>query len=330
MVNLKLNYAVQEGARNVRVAPKTGISTSLVVIILVVVLAAAAAGVYYATRPSSSTASTSSVSSSSTSTVQQTTTTGSMSSSSSTGTAKTPSTTTTTSLTCGGTTVQTTNTEGGQLAADFDAINEFRAVSYSLNLTSQSTTSYETFSYLVTPPSTGGLSAANFTDTVARNSTSEVTSDLAWVNVGSMSVVNITQYVKSNGHTYNLGTQTGVEAETTFAPLMSEFTIYNTEYGVEYYSYFTNSQYFHSTGTTPMTFGSTTFDVATYVANSTPEAFNACGSMFTLDQWTLQLGTPPGTSTIFVTYIHSVGSDVVNGVSESNNFTLALTSLTVA
>jgi hypothetical protein len=237
---------------------------------------------------------------------------------------------TTTSLTsCEATVTQTTNTKVNELQAAFDAISEYKAISYGLNITSQSTTTYETLGYLVTPAA-GGLEEVNITTSVARNSTSQLTSDLAWVNVDSMSVINITEYVTSHGTKYSLGTQTGVEAESMFTPAMSEFSIYNTEYGIEYYSYFTDAQYFHSTGTASMTFGPTTFDVTTYVANTTPETFNACGNVFTLDQWTLQLGTPPGTSAIFVTYIHSEGSDVVNGVTESNNFTLALTFLTVA
>jgi len=301
-----------------------------VVIVLVIILAAAATGVYFAIKPSTPT--------SASSTVQQTSTSASMPTSSigatttPTSTATTPITTavTTTSLTsCEASVTQTTNTEADQLQAAFEAISEYKAVSYGLNITSQSTTTYETFGYLVTP-SVGGLEEVNITTSVARNSTSQMTSDVAWLNVGSMSVINITEYVTSHGTRYSLGTQTGVEAESTFTPVMSEFTIYNTEYGAEYYPYFTNTQYFHSTGTASMTFGPTTFDVTTYVANTNPETFNACGNVFTLDQWTLQIGTPPGTSSVFVTYIHSEGSEVVNGLTESNNFTLALNSLTVA
>ena len=300
------------------------------VIVLVIILAAAATGVYFAIKPSTPT--------SASSTVQQTSTSASMPTSSigatttPTSTATTPITTavTTTSLTsCEASVTQTTNTEADQLQAAFEAISEYKAVSYGLNITSRSTTTYEAFGYLVTP-SVGGLEEVNITTSVARNSTSQMTSDVAWLNVGSMSVVNITEYVTSHGTRYSLGTQTGVEAESTFTPVMSEFTIYNTEYGAEYYPYFTNTQYFHSTGTASMTFGPTTFDVTTYVANTNPETFNACGNVFTLDQWTLQIGTPPGTSSVFVTYIHSEGSEVVNGLTESNNFTLALNSLTVA
>ena len=314
-----------------RVAPRSALSTVVVVIVLVVVLAAAATGVFFATRQSTPATSTST-----SNTVQQTTTSASMPTSftgtTTTSTATTPITTavTTASLTsCEATVTQTTNTEVNQLQAAFNAISEYRALSYGLNITSQSTTTYETFGYSVTP-AVGGLEEVNITTSVARNSTSGLTSDVAWVNVDSMSVINITEYVTSHGTRYSLGTQTGVEAESMFTPVMSEFSIYNTEYGAEYYSYFTDTQYFHSTGTASMTFGPTTFDVTTYVANSTPETFNACGNVFNLDQWTLQLGTPPGTSAKFVTYIHSEGSEVVNGVTETNDFTLALTSLTVA
>ena len=314
-----------------RIAPRSGLSAVVAVIVLVVVVAAAATGAYLATRPSTPATSTTA-----SNTVQQTTTSASTPTSStgtttiSTATAPVTTAVTTTSLTsCAATVTQTTNTAASQLQAAFDAISQYKAISYGLNITSQSTTTYETIGYLVTPGA-GGLEEVNITTSVARNSTSEQTSDVAWVNAGSMSVINITEYVTSHGTRYSLGTQTGVEAESMFTPVMSEFSIYNSEYGTEYYSYFTDSQYFHSTGTNSMTFGPTTFDVTTYVANSTPETFNACGSVFTLNQWTLQLGTPPGTSAIFVTYIHSQGSEVVNGLTESNDFTLALTSLTVA
>jgi len=308
------------------------VSLVVVVIVLVIIVAAAATAIYYVTLPSSSTNT-----SSTSKTVQQTSTTPS-SSTSSAETSTTPVSTTTTSssaatttslTSCEATVTQTTNTQANQLQTVFAALSQFKGITYDLNITSQSTTTMESFSYLVIPQS-GGLSEVNVTDTVGRNTTSEAVNDQAWVNIGSKSVINMSQFVIENGVKHNLGNYTGVSAETEFVPVMEQFTAYNTDYGAEYYSYYTSSQYFHSTGTASMTFGPTTFDVTTYVPNSTPETFNACGNSFTLDQWTLELGTPPATSAIFVTYIHSVGSEVVNGVPESNNFTMALTSLTLA
>jgi hypothetical protein len=88
---------------------------------------------------------------------------------------------------------------------------------------------------------------------------------------------------------------------------------------------FTNSAYFRNDGTSPKTFGTVTFDVTTYVANNTPETFDACGVSATLNAYTLEVGTPPGTSLEFITYLHFEGTS--NGQSE--NVTFQLVSMTV-
>jgi hypothetical protein len=69
-------------------------------------------------------------------------------------------------------------------------------------------------------------------------------------------------------------------------------------------SVYESSAYFHSTGTALMTFGTATFPVTTYVANSLPLSLNECGIASNITAYTLEVGTPPGTSLQFITYLH--------------------------
>ena len=95
--------------------------------------------------------------------------------------------------------------------------------------------------------------------------------------------------------------------------VQSEFDSFMSLFGLEYtynsqVGILTDSSYFHSTGTTSMTFGTTTFDVTTYVPNTLPESVSACGVTETLTNYTLQIGTPPGSTLPFITYIHFEGT----------------------
>jgi hypothetical protein len=113
------------------------------------------------------------------------------------------------------------------------------------------------------------------------------------------------------------------EAKGFFDSFMGIFGLqitYSDELGV-----FTNSAYFRNAGTSPKTFGTVTFDVTTYVANNTPETFDTCGVSATITAYTLEVGTPPGSSLQFITYLHFEGTS--NGQSE--NVTFQLVSMTV-
>ncbi len=103
---------------------------------------------------------------------------------------------------------------------------------------------------------------------------------------------------------------TGVQAKTEFDSIMSLFGLEYTYGGA--LNVYTSSAYFHSTGTAPMTYGTTTFPVTTYVANNLPETVDTCGINSTITAYTLEVGTPPGTSLQFITYIHVATSAPTN------------------
>jgi len=117
---------------------------------------------------------------------------------------------------------------------------------------------------------------------------------------------------------------TGVEAKTIFDGFMAIFGLQET-YTDELQVY-TGSAYFHSTGTQSMTYGTTTFPITTYVANSLPFTINECGVSASVTAFTLEVGTPPGTSLQFITYLHFAGTS--NG--ETGDYTFQLVSMTVA
>jgi hypothetical protein len=119
-------------------------------------------------------------------------------------------------------------------------------------------------------------------------------------------------------------TQKGALAKTEFDAFMGIFGLqqyYGNVLGV-----FTSSAYFHSTGTASMTFGTATFPVTTYEANSLPESFTECGITSNITAYTLQVGTPPNTSLQFITYLHIAGTSS----SGAYDTTIQLVSMTVA
>ncbi|HZW85811.1 MAG TPA: hypothetical protein VFE91_07930, partial [Nitrososphaerales archaeon] len=124
--------------------------------------------------------------------------------------------------------------------------------------------------------------------------------------------------VTVSGYTF-----TGASAKGTFDGFMALFGLEETFGG--YIGIFTSPQYFHVTGTAPMTFGTTTFDVTTYVANSLPLMVNECGYTATITDYTLQVGTPPGTSLTFITLMHFVST-----APNADDITFQLVSMTVA
>ena len=93
---------------------------------------------------------------------------------------------------------------------------------------------------------------------------------------------------------------------------------------------YTQTSYFHSTGTSTVSIGPTQVVVTTYAANNLPETVISCGSTTTLTAYSFSVGTPQGTSTPLVAYEHFAGSDVVNGQTETFNEVLQVTSITLA
>jgi len=249
-----------------------------------------------ATLPTSSSSVASSLSSTTTSS-----TTSSASSSTSEGTSSVAYTCTTT-YTTGGTAPDYTSQYIG-------IIQKFSAMEFKYSSTGSSGSQNGTFSYQVIS-SSGGIYSANFT----LGSISENESITATVDANNDTVLSVTL----SGYT-----QTGSAAKGFFDDIMAVFGLSLT-YSTESSAY-TNNAYFHSTGTSSMTFGSTTFDVTTWVANSLPLSFTSCGVTSSLTAFTLQFGTPPGTSLTFVTYIQ-----VTETSPEAGSFTFQLVSMTEA
>jgi hypothetical protein len=97
-------------------------------------------------------------------------------------------------------------------------------------------------------------------------------------------------------------------------------------------STYTATQYFHSTGTSSVTIGSSTFTVTNYAANTLPQTITDCltGATTNLTAYKLSVGTPAGTSYKVVTYMQLAGSSTVNGQPSSFNYVIQIVSLTVA
>jgi hypothetical protein len=162
-------------------------------------------------------------------------------------------------------------------------IQKFSAMEFKISESTNGTQFNETLSYEVTSES-GGVYDINVTLGIAE---------------GNISA--------SNNGTVLSGTEFGQTIPGSLAK--EDFDSYMAIFGLEEtyggsVSVYTSSAFFHSTGSTSMRFGTTTFPVTTYVANSLPLTLSACGITSTLTAYTLQVGTPPGTSLLFITYLH--------------------------
>lgn len=113
----------------------------------------------------------------------------------------------------------------------------------------------------------------------------------------------------------------GPEAAQEFDSFMSLFGLEYTFGGA--IQVYTDPAYFHSTGSSTMTFGTTTFQVTTWQANTLPLSVDECGVTSTISAYTLQVGTPPGTSLPFITYLH-----IETTAPSSEDITFQLVSMT--
>jgi hypothetical protein len=96
-------------------------------------------------------------------------------------------------------------------------------------------------------------------------------------------------------------------------------------------STYTANQYFHTTGTSSVTIGSSTFPVTNYAANTLPQTITDCitGATTNLTAYKLSVGTPSGTSYKVVTYMQLAGSSTSNGQPVNFNYVIQIVSLTV-
>jgi expansin (peptidoglycan-binding protein) len=159
---------------------------------------------------------------------------------------------------------------------------------FKVSETSGTQTSNVSLGYAVTH-SSGGVYDVNVTLT-----SGAVNENVAFV-VDSNNATVLSATV--SGYTF-----TGSQAKMEFDDTMALFGLEETFGGA--ISVYTAPAYFTSTGTVSKTFGTATFDVTTWVAKSTPLQLNACGITSTVTAYTLEVGTPPGTSLLFITYLH--------------------------
>ena len=93
---------------------------------------------------------------------------------------------------------------------------------------------------------------------------------------------------------------------------------------------YTSSSWFHSTGTSTVSIGSTKVSVTNYAANNLPETVTYCNSNpTTLTAFAFSVGTPQGSSTALVTNENIAGSDITNGQTETFNYMLQVTAITI-
>ncbi|HXW37427.1 MAG TPA: hypothetical protein VEJ36_05965 [Nitrososphaerales archaeon] len=188
-------------------------------------------------------------------------------------------------------------------------IQTFSAIKFSITGTINGTAENSTISY--TSTSMGG-GIYNVTMTLA--SSGSTTSATFSIDASNSTVLSAT----IEGYTV-----TGSTAKSEFDAFMGLFGLqeyYSGEIGV-----FTDSSYFHSTGTKTETYGTTSFPVTTWVANSLPESIDFCGVNSDITAYTLSVGTPPGTTLQFITYLNFASSSPSN-----ENITFQLVSMTVA
>jgi len=309
-----------------------GIATAALAVVIVIVIAVAGAAAYFALTSGSSpssTTQTSSHSSASSTTAAQSSSTHSTSSQTQASTsqssvATTPTTVTTTSSatqTSAATTLSTyscTSTYTTGTSVDYTPqyiglIKQYSSMEFKVSDNTNGTAQNSTMTYQVT-----SVSGSVYTANITLASGSDVESLVAEVDASSNTVQSVT--ISFSGFQQ---TVTGDQAKSYFDSFMGLFGLeitYSTESGV-----FTDSTYFHSAGTSTASFGTVSFPVTTWEANTLPFSLNDCGVIDTITAYTLQLGTPPGTSLTFVTYLH-----VATSSPNTEDVVFQLVSLTVA
>ena len=144
-----------------------------------------------------------------------------------------------------------------------------------------------------------------------------------WVhNDGTVVAVEFTV----SGYSQNL---TGSQASGIAVGALAEFTLQiQADSQIAYY---TNTGYFHTTGTSTVQLGPTSVHVTTYAANSLPTTITSCGSTTTLTAYSFSVGTPQGASQPLVTYENFAGSYTdAQGHSGSFNYVQQVTAITLA
>jgi len=192
-------------------------------------------------------------------------------------------------------------------------IQQFSSIQFTVNGTENAKSYSESFGYTSTTLQSG---IYNVSATLNANSTS-ITYQFV-VDSNNNTVISATTVAE--GFKY---TVTGAEAKSFFDAAMGLYGLeeyFNADIGV-----YTDSAYFTDQGTSTQTFGTVSFPVTTWVANSANEVINYCGVSATITAYTLAVGTPPGTSLQFITTLHFAGTAEGN----SEDITFQLTSMTI-
>ncbi|MDA4124100.1 MAG: hypothetical protein OK438_01425 [Thaumarchaeota archaeon] len=191
-------------------------------------------------------------------------------------------------------------------------VQQFKAIQFKAAGVTNGTQHFnETFGYHVTSNSGGIINM-----TITSVSGTQGTSIVALVDSNNNTVLSVS---------FSGFKVTGSQAKTEFDSFMALFGLegyYGGQVGV-----LTDSSYFHSTGTSSFTNG-TSFQVTNYEANTLPQMVNSCGFGFNLTAYTLSVGTPPNTSLQFITFLHIAGTNLSNQSTE--DYTFQLVSMTVA
>jgi len=180
---------------------------------------------------------------------------------------------------------------------------------FNISQTSNGKATSETIGYTTTSPSSGIY-------------------NVTMADISNSTTVNFIFLVDANNNTVLSASSAGYTlpqsyAKSSFDEIMSVFGL--NEYFSGEIQVFTDPAYFTNQGTQTMTFGTVSFPVTTWVANSPNEAISYCGVSATITAYTLQTGTPPGTSLLFITYLHFAGT----ANSGSEDVTFQLTSMSV-
>ena len=186
-------------------------------------------------------------------------------------------------------------------------IAQFSSIQFKYSETSTSGTQNETFGY-----TTSLISSGIYNVTIT--SSSITTGGFSFVVDTSNSTV-----ISANLEGYVV---TGAQAKEEFDSLMSVVGLeeyFSGEIGV-----FTDPTYFTNQETTTQTFGTVSFPVTTYGLNTANEQITYCGVSATISSYTLSIGTPPGTSLLFTTYLQFSGTSQ----GQSEDFSIQLISIT--
>ena len=303
---------------------RKGISAMLVVAIVVIVGVAAAGGIYFATQSGGGTpSSTTQTTTQSTTQPPTSTTTTSQPMTTTTTTAQLTTTTTTTTPPTSVTTVSTTSCATTYTSATtttpaltVQSVLPFFQAASAMEIVWNGTSSGSSYNFtgsyqVVSAVSSGGVTTYKVDITYNSGTTTET--GTAWLQSNGNVIA-----VDAFGQNLT-GSSAGSLLIAVMAPFLAESSFSNQ-------AFLYQGSFFHSTGTSSVTLGPTTMQVTNYAANSLPETYTECGYTGTLDAFTAQVGTVPGTNLTLVTFLYLSGTE--NG--KPGSFTLRVASVTKA